>query len=510
MFKRKNIKEIRLFLIVIFTLCVFLGLILINRNVFHIVDIETKKEMETGTQIHVEVYNNMTSEVKTVLIITNPVGIDEITIGSNKLNGKGKTSVGIDFSRVMYDSVYVSVKDMNSSVVTETVDISQDDVDSKIGIIDNSPTDDIYKNISLTFNNQLSDVGVKKYYKIGVNNTWQEYTTGNLEFNAYYTNLHKYQNQDNTITIFGKIEDSTGNVVLNSKKCLLDSSAVAMEIIPNTPVTASNVSTFPGLVIRNECQEPIKGIIVQFTSSIVAGDKIELTASGTFVPQNGTSYVYVNTEGKTLEEIQAYLRANLKITTYNAVQVKFSIGTMIYTSVLPYCADTSHYYEYVAAPGITWANAKNAAANRTYLGVNGYLATITSTAENSFMQSLVSGQGWLGGTCDYNYIFDSSGKQIYISLSQSIGNWHWATGPEAGQKFYSTSQGPLIYSNWASGEPNNYGSEYCLHTYVNGTWNDYNNGNGAISGYIVEYGGVNDANLYEDEIVCTTTITLGT
>ncbi|MNT12809.1 hypothetical protein D3C72_1477540 [compost metagenome] len=124
------------------------------------------------------------------------------------------------------------------------------------------------------------------------------------------------------------------------------------------------------------------------------------------------------------------------------------------------------------------------------------------------MQSLVSGQGWLGGTCHYSYIFDSNGNPIYNNISESLWNWYWATGPESGQKFYSKSQGNLIYSNWASGEPNNSGGEYFLHTYVNGTWNDYANSNGSISGYIVEYGGVEGSNFNEDEIVCTTTITL--
>ena len=45
-----------------------------------------------------------------------------------------------------------------------------------------------------------------------------------------------------------------------------------------------------------------------------------------------------------------------------------------------------HYYEAVAFPsGITWDEARAVAANSTYLGVSGHLATITSMEENTFI-----------------------------------------------------------------------------------------------------------------------------
>ena len=47
-----------------------------------------------------------------------------------------------------------------------------------------------------------------------------------------------------------------------------------------------------------------------------------------------------------------------------------------------------HYYECVTSAGISWTNAKNAAAARKFFdsyGDNGYLATITSAGENAFL-----------------------------------------------------------------------------------------------------------------------------
>jgi hypothetical protein len=42
-----------------------------------------------------------------------------------------------------------------------------------------------------------------------------------------------------------------------------------------------------------------------------------------------------------------------------------------------------HYYEFVPAQAIEWSDAQTAAAARTFNGQNGYLATLTSAAEDS-------------------------------------------------------------------------------------------------------------------------------
>ncbi|MFC7671168.1 hypothetical protein ACFQT0_30060 [Hymenobacter humi] len=47
-------------------------------------------------------------------------------------------------------------------------------------------------------------------------------------------------------------------------------------------------------------------------------------------------------------------------------------------------AVTGHYYEFVSAPGICWAEAQAAAAARRYQGMAGYLATITLESEKTF------------------------------------------------------------------------------------------------------------------------------
>jgi hypothetical protein len=87
---------------------------------------------------------------------------------------------------------------------------------------------------------------------------------------------------------------------------------------------------------------------------------------------------------------------------------------------------------------ITWHDAKAAA-----LSMGGYLATITSQAEEIFLQSTSAFAGAVKG----------EGIRAWIGLTDSNieGEFSWVTGPEAGQL--------LSYADWMSGEPNNVNNE---------------------------------------------------
>ncbi len=152
---------------------------------------------------------------------------------------------------------------------------------------------------------------------------------------------------------------------------------------------------------------------------------------------------------------------------------------------------TGHFYEFVPNLGITWTAARDAAALRTYYGLRGYLATLTSQAEADFSGSQAQGAGWIGA-----------------SDAAIEGDWRWVTGPEAGTPFWTglangNTVAPTNFAYWNGGEPNNSGNEDYAHitnpSVVRspgglGSWNDLSNtgaGSGPYQpqGYIVEYGG---------------------
>lgn len=102
-----------------------------------------------------------------------------------------------------------------------------------------------------------------------------------------------------------------------------------------------------------------------------------------------------------------------------------------------------HTYRVVAAPNvISWDSAY---AQATFAG--GYLATITSAAENGFVFSLIDDPAY--------WTQSSNGHGPWIGGYQPLaspepgGGWTWVTQTGA------LSPEPFAYTNWESGEPNN-------------------------------------------------------
>lgn len=166
-------------------------------------------------------------------------------------------------------------------------------------------------------------------------------------------------------------------------------------------------------------------------------------------------------------------------------------------------AGTGHFYEYISG-SYSWTAAKADAATRTLNGMQGYLATIMSEAENDFIEAKVSANAWIGASDEYSQINSVLGAGTFANQGASEGRYYWITGPEAGQLISVGNGTPVVqpgmYEKWSSGEPNNVagGTEHYIHMWgsSNGEWNDYPNSQSI--GYVIEYGGSTaDANCFE-------------
>jgi len=142
-----------------------------------------------------------------------------------------------------------------------------------------------------------------------------------------------------------------------------------------------------------------------------------------------------------------------------------------------------HFYEPVPVPwpGIAWSTSYQAAVS-----AGGYLATLTSAEENTFVFNLIKNwpECWYSGGGN---IFGPwlGGYQVPGS-AEAAGGWRWVT------------EEPWAFTRWAAGEPNNQGGNenelqyFGLGGVIEDTWND---GWGEapagwdppILGYIVEY-----------------------
>ncbi len=137
-----------------------------------------------------------------------------------------------------------------------------------------------------------------------------------------------------------------------------------------------------------------------------------------------------------------------------------------------YSVATDSFYQLMTA-GTNHTTARANALSATLNGVNGYLANITSSAENGFIDNLIVADTWIGG-----------------SNSTAEGVWIWEDGREAGQQFWAgAAAGSSLggfYENWNAGEPNNSGgNEDHVTIRTNGTWNDLRGTNNRD--YIIEW-----------------------
>ncbi len=174
-------------------------------------------------------------------------------------------------------------------------------------------------------------------------------------------------------------------------------------------------------------------------------------------------------------DVNAALQA-LQVNRGSQPQVQLNINAIMGGPA--YNPENGHYYEVIHSPNISWDDALAAAAGRTFNGLNGYLATITSASENTFLYSKLPSDAWIGA-----------------SDRDNEGTWVWMSGPEQGQVFSvgSVAQ-PGAYANWSDNEPNDdnalgedYAQFYASGGMNPGRWNDLNGV--AQNYYIVEYGG---------------------
>ena len=204
----------------------------------------------------------------------------------------------------------------------------------------------------------------------------------------------------------------------------------------------------------------------------------------------------------------------------------------------------AHFYTYVANADIKFQNARTAAAGMSLFGLQGYLATITSAAEQEYIRPKIGGYGWLGacdrlgsssirtrcGVSSSDVPSNLTGKPWSSSggdynVSQGEGYWYWVTGPERMQYMFrdtgncnsgskqrtyprtgsslDTANSESSYENFKNCEPNNYlhssNGENHLHFYSDGSWNDYRYNDGNIAGYLVEWGGPPSSTWAQDD-----------
>lgn len=225
---------------------------------------------------------------------------------------------------------------------------------------------------------------------------------------------------------------------------------------PNTNISLNWQITGSGTI-------PVHLYVPTGTLSMTTIDGLTFTGSPT-----GSS-LYFSGSLEDINAALATLRYNVGSNgTYTVELSLVEAGQIVYPA-------TGHVYEVIDhGSAITPTAARAAALARTYGGISGYLANITSAEENAFISGRLTQDGWFGA-----------------SDITTEGTWQWLDGPEAGTTFWTGLSNGVAsgYENWSLNEPNDQDGEDCSEFYADGSgWNDLPCDWGGIDSYVVEYG----------------------
>lgn len=250
----------------------------------------------------------------------------------------------------------------------------------------------------------------------------------------------------------------------------------------------SSVKIATSMTITDPDDTGIDAIYIQISSGYDFGDLLSLTGTHPNIVANWNSNTAILTltgvvgQPTYTELVSAILDVEFSTSAPNPSGIRnFSISV----GQANYLPSNGHYYLFVPNIGIKWSDAKIAAQNSNYYGLQGYLATLTSAEEAQIAGEQTSGAGWIGGSDEENE-----------------GTWKWMTGPEMGTVFWQGNFTGFTtnFAFWNTGEPNDSGNEDYAHVTAQGvgilgSWNDLSDtgntsGNYQPKGYIVEYGGM--------------------
>jgi hypothetical protein len=283
-----------------------------------------------------------------------------------------------------------------------------------------------------------------------------------------------------------------------------------------TAVANSNGTTaLSGVTITGYTTETLLVSVSTTIGTLSMSTSTGLTLSYGYSSFSGSSLSFTGTQAN----VGPALASMSLVDAGTTGTAQIALSVTVDQAGISYFAGTGHFYQYVGTAG-TWTAAATAATADTFDGQSGYLASIPTAAVNTFVEAHINGASnvWAGGgSVDYplGYGGDMGIQRV----------WTWQGGPLAGTIFTECSNIDTqcmlandtgLYHDWNTGEPNNSGysvstagsGEHSLEVNYSGvgTWNDLAGSNVAPTGYVVEYGDLDQGGNFTGEYSASTSL----
>ena len=265
-----------------------------------------------------------------------------------------------------------------------------------------------------------------------------------------------------------------------------------------TTTFGAGVATNVGVNLSGFDESQNYQVTVKFVNTTTNVDVTNGTLAAT---QSGTSLVptYTSYSAAKLGFTGTYsqISSALSTLTWNPSSASGDISIRIGIATKPaandfYDANSGHYYRYVST-GTTWALAKSAAASTTLFGLTGYLAHITSKAENDFIANEITAPNiWMGATdqaVEGQWKFDGATISGENDVFNTFNTSNVLTASATGYGLNDWYSGRV--AGWNAFEPNNgagSGQDCGVTNYINiNNWDDLSCTSN--QGYLIEFGG---------------------
>jgi uncharacterized repeat protein (TIGR02543 family) len=307
----------------------------------------------------------------------------------------------------------------------------------------------------------------------------------------------------NTITVIGTAQDGTTTSYTITVTRAGATPAITIGTTSFAPRVATNVGvTLTGFDESLSYQATVKFVNATTNVDISNGTLSAIRGSTSLI----SGYTSYSSSKLGFKGTYAQIAAALASMTWNPATAAANISMRIGISTVPganefYDANSGRYYRFVAA-GTTWTQARTNSEATTLFGLRGYLAEITSAAENSFIANETSAFNiWIGASEDaLTASGDGQNNKGWTSTSYngSAGQrWIWNGAVETPLPVGTgaVAQGPsAAFSAWRSVgtiEPNNDtkpGADCALTNWgTKGVWND--RPCSVSYSYLIEFGG---------------------